>query len=410
MVAVADEAVHVAQVLFVGLDGLHHGQEDLPAGGVLHGGAGDGADLLCGLLLHRGDRGSGGSLGHCSGLGGGGSLRGQVALLHAHGVHVHVHQLFQLVVQLHEGQGGAHHVQRGEVVAHIGAVDLDAHAGQDLLDLGEEHVELHDGGGAQAGHQAGHLVAGLEGIVGDYHVHHPLGHLGRGLQGADLDTGLAVVADAHLHGAVLDLKVGGAHGGQGAGGQADAHAAAVVDGLLGGGDDLVQRRALGGLGAAALPHEDLAGHAAALLPLVLGRRGHVVVGHHGLHREALLLRHLGGHLHVHVVAGVIAVEAGHPRAAVGRPEGLQEGQRGGRGADLAHGRGVAHVLAHVADEGGLVAGAAAGDHADLAGPGGVHGGDDASGVVLAGDDVLDDIAVAFDKACQHLVNDVIGVI
>ena len=57
-----------------------------------------------------------------------------------------------------------------------------------------------------------------------------------------------------------------------------------------------------------------------------------------------------------------------------------------------------------------MAGAAAGDHAHLAGPGGVGGGDDPPGVVLAGDDVLDDIAVALDKARQHLVNDVVRII
>ena len=98
-----------------------------------------------------------------------------------------------------------------------------------------------------------------------------------------------------------------------------------VDGVLRGSDHLVERSPRRSLGPPDLPHQDLARHAAPLLPLGGRRRRHVIVGHDGPDLDAVRGRHAHRHLDVHVVAGVVAVEAGHPLAALGGPEGVVEG-------------------------------------------------------------------------------------
>ena len=78
---------------------------------------------------------------------------------------------------------------------------------------------------------------------------------------------------------------------------------------------------------------------------------------------------LHGHLDVHVVAGIVAVEAGHPLAAVCGLEGVEKHLRRRRREDLAHGHGINHVPADVADEGRFMARAAPRYDSHLAGYG-----------------------------------------
>ena len=151
------------------------------------------------------------------------------------------------------------------------------------------------------------------GRSGEHDVEHLLRHLPGGLERRHATPGSPWWPMPDLHVAGLDREVGVADGRDGARGEADAHAAGVVDGLLGGRDDLVEAAAHGGLRAADLPHQDLAGDAAALLALVRRRRRHVVVGDDGLRRGCRRLRPSAGHLDVHVVAGVVAVQAGDAR-------------------------------------------------------------------------------------------------
>ena len=363
MVAVAGLAVDLGEVRGLLVDGIADGERDGGAAGIGDGGAhalAGGLDLggcvlddLCGL-----DGGGGGGCGDGLGDGHAAELGEAVAL------DGHVDAGLELVVELHDGKGDAVHLERGEVVAHVGLVDGDALLLDEVVDLGEEDVLLHDGGGTEAGDQHDDLVAGDEGKVGQDDVDHLLGHLVGALERLDADARLAVVADADLHGARLDVEVGLAVGGDGAGAEADAHRAGVVDGLLGAGDDLVEAAAHGGLGTAALPHHDLAGNAAAL-GAVDGVGGNVVVGDDEADSDAVLLDGALGHLDVHVVTGVVAVEHGHAEALVDGADALLERLGGGAGEDLAHGHGIDHVAAAVADEGGLVARAAAGDDADL---------------------------------------------
>jgi len=63
-------------------------------------------------------------------------------------------------------------------------------------------------------------------------------------------------------------------------------------------------------------------------------------------------------LHVHVVAGIVAVQAGHASAVVGGAERIEEALGGGRGKNLADGHGVDQAGADVAEESRLMARAA----------------------------------------------------
>ena len=119
-------------------------------------------------------------------------------------------------------------------------------------------------------------------------------------------------------------------------------------------------------GAGAFPHEDLAGDATALLALVRSRRTDIVIGDDGRDLDAFLGGELDRHLHVHVVAGIIAVEADDAVAAIGLARGVEEALGRRRRKQLADRDRIQHVASGIADEGGLMAGAAAGDHADLA--------------------------------------------
>src|SRR5690606_32813622 len=98
-----------------------------------------------------------------------------------------------------------------------------------------------------------------------------------------------------------------------------------------------------------LPHEDLAGYAAPLLPLLGRRRAHVVVGDDRLHLDPVLGGQLHGHLHVHVVAGIVAVEADNAAPAIDGPDGVVEALGGRRGEQFAYGDGVHEIPTGVAD-------------------------------------------------------------
>jgi hypothetical protein len=120
--------------------------------------------------------------------------------------------------------------------------------------------------------------------------------------------------------------------------------------FAGGGDHFIERGALGGPGAANLPHHDFAGHAAALFDFVLRRRRGIVVGDDRAHTNAFALGQLDCHLHIHVVAGVIAIEARNAGAAIGRLERFEERFGSGRREDFSDRHGIHQVTPNIADE------------------------------------------------------------
>src|SRR6202020_3182137 len=87
------------------------------------------------------------------------------------------------------------------------------------------------------------------------------------------------------------------------------------------------------------------GHAHATTPGRVQRvlHGHVVVGEDGLDLDVVALAHLGGHLEVHHVAGVVLDDVNDPGATV---DGLGRLQHlvGGRGGEhLARAGGIRHA-------------------------------------------------------------------
>ena len=118
----------------------------------------------------------------------------------------------------------------------------------------------------------------------------------------------------------------------------------------------------------------------------------------------LLGRHLGGHLEVHDVAGVVLDDVQHAGAAVDELGGLVHlvGRR--RREDLSGAGGVEHAEADEAAVQRLVAGAAAGDQPDLAGDRRVGSVDD---LVLVVDPQL---RVGGRDAAQRIGHDVGGIV
>ena len=97
-----------------------------------------------------------------------------------------------------------------------------------------------------------------------------------------------------------------------------------------------------------------------------GGAGNIVGQQHGGGADVLHLHHVAGHVEVHHVAAVVAVEAQHAGAAIGRAHRLRHLVGAGRGEHLADGAGIQQALADIAGEDRQMAGAAAGDDADLA--------------------------------------------
>ena len=92
----------------------------------------------------------------------------------------------------------------------------------------------------------------------------------------------------------------------------------------------------------------------------------VVVGEHGLDLDVLALAHVGGHVEVHDVAGVVLDDVNDAGAAVDRLRRLEHLVGRGRGEHLPRTGGVEHAGTDVAAVHRLVAGAAPGDEPDLA--------------------------------------------
>ena len=134
----------------------------------------------------------------------------------------------------------------------------------------------------------------------------------------------------------------------------------------------------------------------------LGERcaGHVVGDQDGGGFEVFDGGHLAGHVEVHDVAAVVAIEAENASAAVDGVHAFKHEIDAGRGKDLADGAGIEQAAADIAGEDGQMARAAAGDDADLAFDGRVGADDDAA--LRA--DALVGLRMGGGQAFQHLAD------
>ena len=119
--------------------------------------------------------------------------------------------------------------------------------------------------------------------------------------------------------------------------------------------------------AGGLEDEEIAGHAAPLLALVARRGGNIVGRQHRAHLDIVHRQHLGRHVEIHDVAGVVAIHEQHAGAAVHGLRAFDDRIGRWRGENITDGAGVGQPLADVAEEGRLVAGPTADDQPDLSG-------------------------------------------
>src|SRR5690606_21306926 len=125
-------------------------------------------------------------------------------------------------------------------------------------------------------------------------------------------------------------------------------------------------RALVGFCPRDLEGEYHPGDTAAAVRLVGGGGGHVVADEHGARLDVVHLDHLGGHVEVHHVAAIVAVDVDHAFAAVNAPGDVGDLFDRGRLEHVTDGAAIQHALPHVAKEYGQVARAAARHQADFA--------------------------------------------
>src|SRR5690606_8316627 len=255
----------------------------------------------------------------------------------------------------------AGHLQRGDVGADQVAGNSNAPVAQHFVEFAVDDVQLDQRCSAHAVDECHNFITLLEGQVVEDRLGQHLGDLVRRADFHPLAARLAVNADADLHLVLAQLEGGFAGGRDDARGQGHAHTAYVrVDSLAQLGD-LLQVVALLGGSAADLLGEDGAAHAAAACGVEAVLYGDVVVDHDARHFDTLSLAHLGGHLEVHDVAGVVLDDVQHTCAAVDGFGGFQHLVGSGAGEDLAGAGGVQHSHADEAAVHGLVAAATARD-------------------------------------------------
>ena len=244
------------------------------------------------------------------------------------------------------------------------AHDLHAGLGQHLQRGIDDHVQLEQRRAAEAVDEQDHFLPARQRQVFQDRAGQLGGDLVRAAELDALASRLAMDADAHFHlvGADLEGRLAGLR--HGAGGERDAHRGGrLVDRVA----ECFQRcqvvAALGRRADDALD-DQRAGHAAA--PGGVGRvlDRHVVVDDHG---RVVAVEHLGRHLEVHHVAGIVLHDEEHTGACVhGRGRGEHLVGRG-RSEDLAGAGRVEHAVADEAGVQRLVAGTATRDQRDLAG-------------------------------------------
>ena len=150
-----------------------------------------------------------------------------------------------------------------------------------------------------------------------------------------------------------------------AGSQAYAYASRAVDCLLCGSYDTIKIPSFSRSSTGYLPHQDLAGDPPSLLLLVSRCGSDIIIRNHRADLQSFLLCLLHRHADIHVVPGVIAVEAGNSLSPVSGLEGIMECNRSRRREDLADSNCIAHVLPEITDERRLMTGSAASDDSNL---------------------------------------------
>ena len=273
----------------------------------------------------------------------------------------------------------------------------------DLRHLVVHHVELDQRRAAHAVHEREHPIARGERQVLEDRGHQPLGDLRRRSDLLPEAPGLAVDADADLDLVLGELEARVTRGRGDARSQRHAHRASVrVDAAAELGDLLERAAVLGGATADLLDehgHPDAA--ATGGVQRVLDRD--VVVGEHGLDLDVLALPHVGGHVEVHDVAGVVLDDVNDAGAAVDGLRRLEHLVGRGRGEHLPRTGRVEHARPDVAAVHRLMTRAASGDEPDLA----------LDRRVLADDDgwFVDDpyaVAVCCFNAVERVLQDRVG--
>ena len=150
------------------------------------------------------------------------------------------------------------------------------------------------------------------------------------------------------------------------GGAPDSHGQGghVVGKALGDGGHFLQALALGGGCAGDLVGGDAAYQAPAVIGVLPGRVGNVLLGDHLHAVEALLFHLLHGQVAGEHIAGVIQHDVQNTLALVRQLDGVHAGLGAGSGEDVSHHGDIHHALAHEAGDGGLMAGASLGDDGD----------------------------------------------
>lgn len=165
---------------------------------------------------------------------------------------------------------------------------------------------------------------------------------------------------------VVLAQVGQSRAGRGMSSAADGHGQGghVVGEALSDGGHFLQALALGGGSTGNLIGGDAAYQAAAVVGVLTGSVGHVLLGDHLHHVEPQLLALLHGQVAGEHVAGVVEYDVQHTLALIGQLDGVHTGLGTGSGKDIAHHGDIHHALAHETGDGGLMAGAALGDDGD----------------------------------------------
>ena len=273
----------------------------------------------------------------------------------------------QLAIEVQQRNRGAGHLHRRRITADQRLDDRRAGIGQAGMDPAVHDQQLFHRRGAEAVDQHRDPRAAGDRTSGQQVVHHRVGDRVGRLQRPAMHPRLAVDAHADLHLALANRERRLANLRHRAGRHRHADRPAGVGRPLRHLGDTVEVQPGFSRSTGDLERIDHPGDAAPLLPVLLVSTGDVVRQQDGRTRDVLHLDEVAGHVEVHHVAAVVAIQAQHTGTRIRLPHRDRHVLGRRRREHVANRAGIKEARADVTGEHRQMARATARDDADLAG-------------------------------------------
>ena len=171
-----------------------------------------------------------------------------------------------------------------------------------------------------------------------------------------------MVTDPYFHSAFLYLKIRMSHRRKRTWCQTDSHTPGTINSLLCSFNHFIKISTQSSPGTAAFPHKDFSCYTATHFSLIFWSACHIIIRYDCLDFYSYFLCHFYSHLHIHIIAGIIAIETCYSSSLVGTFSCRKKCCCRWRSTNLTDRRGIAHVFSHIAHKRRFMSGTSTGDH------------------------------------------------